>query len=164
MYRELGRQGSVTEEVISRVVNSLKGRLTKAQSTNFMPKLTYSSVAFSITEDTWASPWGQAYSLLSDIAVFPRKALTDRFFFRGLKISEDDLIEAMNVVDDAIVRDRFMPRVKDRCKVELDLLVRIERSSIDAREKCDLIWRMLSGDGADGITADLHEREKKEKT
>lgn len=164
MYQELGRQGSVTEDVISRVVDSLKERLTKAQTANFMPKLTYSSVAFSITDSTWASPWGQAYSLLSDIAVFPRKALTDGFFFRGLKVSEDDLIEAMNVADDAIVRDRTMPRVKDRCKTEHDLFTRIEKSSIDAREKCDLIWRILSGDGADSITADIDERENREKT
>jgi hypothetical protein len=164
MYRELGRQGSVTEDVIGRVVDNLKERLTKAQSANFMPKLTYSHITFSVTEDTWASPWGQAYSLMSDIAVFPRKALTDRFFFSGLKVSEDDLMEAMNVMEDAIVRDRSVSRIKDRCKTELDLLVRIEKSSIDAREKCDLLWRMLIGGGVDSITAELDERESKEKS
>jgi hypothetical protein len=101
---------------------------------------------------------------MSDIAVFPRKALTDRFFFSGLKVSEDDLMEAMNVMEDAIVRDRSVSRIKDRCKTELDLLVRIEKSSIDAREKCDLLWRMLIGGGVDSITAELDERESKEKS
>jgi hypothetical protein len=41
-------------------------------------------ISFSRTDNAMVSPWGQAFSLLADIAVFPRKALTDSFFFRGL--------------------------------------------------------------------------------
>ena len=76
--------------------------MRKVQSANFMPKLSYSVVSFSRTDNAMVSPWGQAFSLLADITAFPRKALTDSFFLRGLKVPEDDLIEAMNVADDAL--------------------------------------------------------------
>ena len=46
MYTALGKPGQVTEDVITRVVESLKDRLTKAQSADFMPKLSYSMVGF----------------------------------------------------------------------------------------------------------------------
>jgi hypothetical protein len=68
-----------------------------------MPKLSYSVVSFSRTDNAIVSPWGQAFSLLADVAAFPRKALTGSFFLRGLKVPEDDLIEAMNVADDALL-------------------------------------------------------------
>ena len=117
----------MTEDVITRVVESLKDRLTKAQSANFMPKLSYSMVSFVRTDNALVSPWGQAFSLLVDIAAFPRRVLTDGFFLRGLKVSEDDLIEAMNVADDALCRDLRVRGIKDRCKTELDLLSRSRR-------------------------------------
>src|SRR5262249_52906351 len=97
-------------------------------------------------ESATESPWGQAYSLLSDVASFPRKALTDGFFFRGLKVSEDELIDAMNVADDALCRDLGSRGIKERCKTELELLSRIERAPITARERCGYIQRILAGE------------------
>lgn len=163
MYRELGQQGQVTEDVIDQVSKSLEERLTKAQAANFMPTLTYSPILFGNMSNTWANPWGQTYALLSDIAVFPRKALTDSFFFRGLRVSEDDLIEAMNVADDTLIRDRAVPRIKDRCSLELDLLARIEKSPIDPKDKCKFLWRVMTGCDAKTITAELEAQEKDKK-
>jgi hypothetical protein len=146
MYTELGRPGQVTGDVIRRVVDSLKARLDKAKSANFMPRLSYSYVGFSSTETLTASPWGQAYSLLVDVAAFPRKAMTDSFFFRGLTVSEDDLIEAMNVADDALCRDIRIRGIKDRCKAELGFLSRIEKAPMESRDRCELVFRILAGD------------------
>lgn len=161
MYQQDGRTGQVGENVIGRVVKSLLERLSKAQVANLMPKLTYAHIAFSVTDNAWASPWGQAYSLLSDVAMFPRKALTDSFFFRGLKVRDDDLIQAMNVADDHILRGDAPTRgIKDRCRAELDILARVERSSIDVRAKCELVWSLLRGDGAEAVATGLAEREK----
>jgi hypothetical protein len=124
MHVELGRSGKVTDRVVNEVVKDLKDRLRKVQSASFMPKLSYSVVRFSRTNNAMVSPWGQAFSLLADVAAFPRKALTDSFFLRGLKVPEEDLIEAMNVADDALLRDPRARGIKDRCKAELNLLVR----------------------------------------
>src|SRR5881296_1287289 len=68
MYAQLGRPGKFTADVITHLEESLKERLVKAQSANFMPKLSYSTVSFAGTDNALASPWGQAYSLLSDVA------------------------------------------------------------------------------------------------
>lgn len=159
MHAELGRPGTVTDDVISRIVGGLQERLTKATSANFMPKLAYSDIGFVRTNSGLVSPWGQALSLLMDAAAFPRKALTDRFFFSGLKVSEDDLIEAMNVTDDALCRDLRARGVKERCRAELDLLGRIESASIDMRDRCELTYRILDGDSTDAVDAALTNKE-----
>jgi len=108
MFLQLGRTNKVTDEVIDRVVENLKARFKRAQSTSFMPKLTYSTISFVHTDkdNAYASPWGQAYSLLADIAGFSRKALTDSFFLRGLKVSDESLLEVMNVANDALLRNQ----------------------------------------------------------
>jgi hypothetical protein len=70
---------------------------------------------------------------------------------RGLKVPEDALIEAMNVADDALLRDLRARGIKDRCKAELNLLTRIEKASMESRERRELVWRILSGNSIDAI-------------
>jgi hypothetical protein len=159
MCVELGTARQVTEKVIERVVASLKQRLDKAHTANFLPKLSYSLISFSRTDSALASPWGQAFSLLADIVTFPRKALTDRFFFSGLKVEEDDLIEAMNVADDALCRDLRARGIKSRCKEELELLSKIEKASIESRDRCELVWQILGGDSIEKIYQTLEGKE-----
>jgi hypothetical protein len=159
MHAKLGSPGQVTDNVIDRVVESLKERLGKANLANFMPELSYSVVSFMRTDTALVSPWGQAFSLLAGVAAFPRKALTDSFFFRGLEVSEDDLIEAMNVADDALCRDLRSRGIKERCKAELNLLSRIEKATMESRDRCELVWRILSGDSIDAIDKILKETE-----
>lgn len=163
MYAELGKSGQVTENEIKRVIESLKERLVKAQSANFMPKLSYSAVTFKTSDSMTVSPWGQAFSLLSDIANFPRKALTDGFFFRGLKVKEDDLIEAMNVADDSLCRDLGARGIKDRCRAELDLLSQIEREPLESRQRCELVCKILAGEPLADIEKSIEKREEEKK-
>jgi hypothetical protein len=159
MHAELGRSGKVTDRVINEVVDGLKDRLRKVQSVSFMPKLSYSVVSFSRTNNAMVSPWGQAFSLLADVAAFPRKVLTDRFFLSGLKVAEDDLIEAMNVADDALLRNLRARGIKDRCKVELNLLTRIEKAPMESRDRCELVWRILSDNSIEAIDETLKKKE-----
>jgi hypothetical protein len=160
MYQAIGQHGQVTAGVIARVSKNLEERLTRAQTANFMPALSYTGITFSHTSNTWANPWGQAYALLADIAVFPRKALTDSFFFRGLRVSEDALLEAMNVADDALLRDARFPRLKDRGKLELALLTRIEQSSLAPKAKCEFVWKVITGCDAQVVASTLEAQEK----
>src|SRR3984893_4467442 len=126
---------------------------------SFMPKLSYSVVSFSRTDNAIVSPWGQAFSLLADVAAFPRKALTGSFFLRGLKVPEDDLIEAMNVADDALLRNPRARGIKDRCKAELNLLTRIEKAPMESRVRCELVWRILNEDSIEAIDETLKKKE-----
>jgi hypothetical protein len=159
MHAELGRSGKVSDDVITKVVTEIKDRLQKARSVSFMPKLSYSVISFSRTDNAMVSPWGQAFSLLADVAAFPRKALTDSFFLRGLKVPEDDLIEAMNVADDALLRNLRVRGIKDRCKAELNLLTRIEKVPMKSRDRCELVWRILSDNSIETIDETLNEKE-----
>jgi hypothetical protein len=159
MHRELGRPGKLTDDVVQRVVQDLIERLTRARGANFMPTLSYSAIGFVGTNRNLVSPWGQALSLLMHLARFPREALTDRFFFNGLKIGEDDLIDAMNVADDALCRDLRTRGIKERCRAELDLLARVERSPLDARDRCELALRVLGGDPVSAIESDIKQKD-----
>ena len=161
MYAELGRTGQVTEDVMIQVIENLKERLIKAQSGNFMPKLTYSAIKFIQTDNPAASPWGQAYSFLADIAAFPREALTDNYFFRGLKVRQNELIEVMNVSDDVICRDLQARGIMDRCKADIGLISRIENAAMDARDRCELIKRILVGDPIEIIDKEIGKKELK---
>jgi hypothetical protein len=158
MYAALGKPGFVPSYAVDEVVESLVDRLKKAHLANFMPQITYSVVTFDPTVNELASPWGQAFALLADIVAFPRKALTDSFFFRGLRVSEDDLFEAMNVVDDALFRDLHLRGIKDRCRAELDLIAQIKQALLESRVRCELVWRILAGDTVASVSAALYKK------
>jgi len=164
IYSQRGRPGHVTPDVVEKVVASLKVRLIKAQSSNFMPKLSYSSISFTSTEDAFASPWGQAYSLLSDVAASPRKAHTDSFFFHGLKTPKKELLAAMDVADDVILRDPGTFELEDRCKLEIDLLATIENAPIESKVRCKLVRKIIEGASVSSIEEELDKELNKEPT
>jgi len=159
MYAQLGRTGQVTADVISKVEEDLRQRLGKAQSANFMPKLSYSRLSFARTDNANASPWGQAYSLLSDIATFPRKALSDAFFLRGLKSQRKDLIAAMNVANDALCGKLGTFDAEEHCQAELDLLGRLEKAPVEARVRCEIVCMILDGAPVAAAEEELKKRE-----
>jgi hypothetical protein len=161
MHASLGRSGPVPKSTIDRVVEDIKKRLKKAESTSFLPTMTYSKISFARTDSELVSPWGQAYSLLAAVAEFPRKALTDGFFFRGLKVNEDELINAMNVADDALLRGSQARGLKARCKTELELLDMVTVTPMEPRQRCELVWRVIAGEDLSSMTAELRPQVKK---
>lgn len=87
----------VPEATVAKILAACQQRLEKAHQGQLLPKITYTLVQFVVgPASEWGSPWGQAASLLQAIAEFPRKALTDRFFLRGLDVDEDELLEAIH--------------------------------------------------------------------
>jgi len=124
-------------------------------------KLSYSSINFSSTENTFASPWGQAFSLLSDIAACQRKAHTDGFFFSVLKTTtKQDFLKSMNVADDALVREPVTWETEDRCKTDLGLIGKIEEASIEPRDRCLLVQQIIRGAPVSAVEEQLEERKK----
>jgi hypothetical protein len=159
MHTQLGRPGKLTEDVITKVEEDLKGRLIKAQSADFMPKLSFSRLSFARIDNSSSSPWGQAFSFLSDVATLPRKALTDPFFLRGLKAQKKDLMATMNVADDAVCRNPGALDTEDRCKAELDLLSEIEKASLESRDRCELVCMILDGAPVELVDEEMKKRE-----
>jgi len=153
-FKELGKQGQAPDHAVKTILDSLRERLRKAQTANFMPTLSYSSITFLRSCDEFSNPWGQAYSLISDIATFPRQAAVDPFFFRGINTDETSLLESMNVADDAILREPQRDH-KQRCKGGLEFIKRVGNSQLSARDRCDLLVKLIGGQSVDSLSQEF---------
>lgn len=100
-----------------------------------------------------SSPWGQAFALLKGIAEFPREAMTNRFFWQGIRTDEDALIKAMNVADDHLVEEYGGRKAKQRAELELDLIKQLEYSPGDALAKCRALWALITTGNEEAVVA-----------
>jgi hypothetical protein len=104
MYEAYHPGGNIPDNAVNNIVEELKVRLGKTRGEALIPKVSYSPVAFNPGQSTqWSSPWGQAFQLLKGIAEFPREAMTNRFFWQGIRTDEDALMKAMDVAEDHLV-------------------------------------------------------------
>jgi len=147
MYQEFHPYDSLSEDIIQKILEDLEDRLEGALKGKFLPDLQYLKIGFQIRNIAESnSSWSQPLLLLKKIAEFPRKSLTDSYFFQGLRIKHDDLIDAMNVCNDSIITDYKEMDVEERAYAELAQLNEIIKSESDNRTKCENILRLISGD------------------
>lgn len=146
MYQELYPGRVLPEWVITEMLDAVAERLEKANSGRFVPQITYIQVsAPPLRISDLVSPWGQPLVLLNSIAQYPRKCLTDPFFFRDIEVTEDDLADAMDIVGDYIWGRRMERRVELLARQELAALRKVMESSADQRTKCQWILDIMSG-------------------
>jgi hypothetical protein len=157
MHASLGLAGSVSPHVIERILGDLKRRWGKAVSGHSVPEISFTPISFRPDQREFSNSWGQAFSLLNEIAAFPREATTNPFFTVGFDTDFDDLWGAMNVAGDAFLDSRT--RGKSRAKTDLELLARIKTADLDSRTKCELIHKIIRGDDADTVRKGLEEEE-----
>jgi len=105
--------------------------------------------------------------LLRSIAEFPRKALTDRFFFRGLQVNEEELIKAMDVCNDALVkrwaqRECSWRELEQRARSELQLIHQIMEDQADPRSKCGALLALIEGHEKERVLKKLEELRSKD--
>lgn len=72
---------------------------------------------------------------LKGIAEFPREAMTNRFFWQGIRTDEDALIKAMDVVGDCLVAEYGGRKAKQRAEQDLVLIKGLESSVADPTRK-----------------------------
>jgi hypothetical protein len=134
----------IPESAVREILAELERRLGKAGGETLLPKVSYSRISMKRVDDgAWSSPWGQALMLLKGIAEFPRTAMTDRYFWRGLQTNEDALIAAMNIAEDSIVPEYGSRRAVQRAETELDAIKALDDSAAHANEKCSAIWAII---------------------
>jgi hypothetical protein len=154
MYEVYHPNGKIPESAVDSIFNELKVRLDKTKADKIIPRVAYAPIAFNPTGSSdWSSPWGQAFALLKGIAEFPREAMTDRFFWQGIKTDEDALIQAMNVADDCLVKEYGGRKAKLRAEYELDLIKRLEDATADALAKCRVLWVLITTGKAEAVVA-----------
>ncbi len=144
-YEEFHPGKSMPWTTIDEVLKALSERFKKATSGNFLPKVGYVRTGFRPSADSdHVSDWATARTLLRAIAEYPRAALKSRaYFLRGLKVTEKDLLQAMNVAEDRLVAEWFQPDSLEIALAELDVLGQIDESERSDRDKCALILDLL---------------------
>jgi hypothetical protein len=156
MYEAYHPGGKIPENAITNIVEELKRRLGRTNADKLIPLVAYSPVAFNPAQTSeWSSPWGQAFVLLKGIAAFPREAMTNRFFWQGIKADEDALIKAMNVADDRLVEEYGGRKAKQRAALELDLIKQLDEASADALVKCGALWGLITTGKEEAVVAIL---------
>jgi len=162
LYEEYHPGQRVPDSTIDEILENCEKRLKKALESQLLPRITYTPLQFVVAQATeWTSQWGQAASLLQAIAEFPRKTLTDRLFLRSLDldVDEDELLKAMDVCEDIVLRTSNRRDAKQRAKEDLLVLGRLARSQKDARTRCELVLRLIRGAKAEEIGAEVPEEE-----
>ena len=145
MASALGVPNAGIDRILEETLNKAKARLERAKGGSLLPTLSWNRIALSADEDNHASPWGQAATFLISIARFPRKAMTDGFFMRGLSCNVFDLVEAMDVANDTLCRDLRARNLSMRCREEIELIDRIAEDVSDPKVRCRLLRLMLDG-------------------
>ncbi len=145
MYEAYHPGGKIPDTAVHSILNELKLRLDKTQSLKLIPTVAYSPVAFNPSQKSeWSSPWGQAFTLLKGVAEFPREAMTDKFFWRGMRTNEDALIHAMDVAGDHLVPEYGSRKAMQRATEELALIKALEESPGEPLDKCRALWALIT--------------------
>lgn len=144
-YEEFHPGKTMPEDTINEILKALTERFRKATSGNFLPKVSFVKTSFRAGADSeHVSDWAAARTLLRAIAEYPRAALKSRaYFFRGLEVSEKDLLQAMDVAGDHFVSHWFKPEAFGTAMAELEVLDRIDESEHSDHDKCALILDLL---------------------
>jgi hypothetical protein len=145
MFEQYHPGQTIPESSVTRILDELKSRLAHTQGGTLIPKVAYSPITFNPAQSTeWSSPWSQALQLVKSIALFPRAAMTDRFFWNGIPTEEADLIDAMNVAGDCLVENYGSRKAWQRAKRELAMIKRIDAVDAAAKDKCQALWALLT--------------------
>jgi len=146
IYAELHPGGRLPQGTLNLILRDLEDRLAKATSQSFLPKVSYATQQFSAgAVSEHVAQWAPARTLLASVAEYGRKAVTEKGHLRGHEIPEDELLDAMNVCDDHIIRDRRDPKSRHVAKRELLDLEEILGDENDDRQKCRRILELIEG-------------------
>jgi hypothetical protein len=89
---------------------------------------------------------------------FPRKACRNGDnFARAMRSKPTEIIKAMDVLDDAFVKDFEKPQAGARAEAELDFVDAIENAGAAAEEKGEELFKLLEGDLPETASAGLFE-------
>ena len=146
IYTKLHPNEPMPTGTINLIVRDPEDRLVKATGEHFLPKVSYASQQFSFRSPSdHVAQWAPARTLLGAIAEHGRRAVSKKDQLRGHEIPERELLEAMNVCDDHILRARYDSKIVHAAKKELRSLEDILTDDSDDRSKCERILRLIEG-------------------
>ena len=149
-YKEMTGGKAIPEEKIDLVMKTLRDRAEEALKDDFLPKVTYTDVTFSPTSNRKnEDSWGHVTSLLMDIAEKPRKMITDPYARLGLnkRVNLVDYFEAMDVIDDCIIRSYIHKKkgTKTEALRELEVIQQLDKMNVDGESVCQFLVNLMEG-------------------
>ncbi len=154
MYATFHPGQTIPEASVDSIIGEFKIRLGKTKVAKLIPTVSYSSVTFNPLQTTeWSDPWGMAFQFLKGVASFPREAMTNQYFWRGVATDEDKLVSAMNIAGDYIVRDYDTRTAKKIAIQELELIRALDTTTANPKEKTAALWTLLATGAQEQIQA-----------
>lgn len=145
-YRRLGNEGKLPDGVFTKVLEDIESRIQDALVSPIVAPVTPSSVRFEPpTGNTWEAPWAQAEKLIVALARFPRQAIDRPKTLARLRNSRCNILSAMDVENDAILKEKPTELPKSRAKYQLQVLERIENADINGRDRCEAGFMLIDG-------------------
>jgi hypothetical protein len=136
--------GKLPVSTLNLILRDLEDRLTRATQGDFLPRVTYMSTQLSTRADSeHLSQWAQIRTLLTAAAEYFRKAVTTSGHLKGIEIPEEELLAAMDVCGDWIIRESRNSKTDRAAKSELLRLQEIQESDLDDRRKCELVLALI---------------------
>jgi hypothetical protein len=158
MYRDPFPDRKLSEDAIDEIMLALKQRFEQAEARSFLPQLSFTRVSLPQPQDTaWKSQLGSALHLLLSIVRYPRKACRNvPYFARGMTAKPQQILAAMNVLNDPFL-DRFEKyEAKGIAETELEKTDEIQASDATVEDKCEQLLMLLGHKSVkDSGSADL---------
>ena len=153
-YRQLDGDRDPPTELLNRVLDRLLIRIENALKPPLVARPIYSSTTIELYEgDSEDASWGQARRLVMALARFPRKALSRHDIPSGLTTPKSEILQAMNIANDAILKINKHDKEKARKESILDLrlLNVIADSSVTERDRCGACFMLIDGSSRESV-------------
>ena len=156
VYQRLGGKRDVPQRALHEVIDDLRLRIQRALDARLVTPVTFSDLRFvppKPEEEGWQAPWAQAEKLVLALARFPREAIHRPKTLSGLQKSQWEILHAMDVEDDSILKLEIANRrlSERRAGSDLRMLKSIEDADIGGRDRCEAFFMLIDG----GPSADL---------
>ena len=148
VYQRLVGEGDVPQHTLTGLVDALTLRINRALDAQLLTPVTFSEVRFDLREkEGWQAPWAQAEKLVIALARFPRQAIHRSKTLAGLQTSQSEILTAMDVEDDVILKVEKENRLRSerRARSELQTLEQIANADILGRDRCEVGFMLIDG-------------------
>ena len=162
VYQRLGGKGKVPKDLLFRVVSDLEQRIAQALDCQLCPRVTFLGVQFvPPMKLDCQEPWEQAEKLVLALARFPRKAIAARWgpgwYLAQLETDAEEVLQAMDVANDEILKGRGERGTKGRAQSELKVLDEISEAEISSRDRCEAGLMLIDGSTIEAIDRFIRE-------
>ncbi len=162
VYQRLGGKGEVPEGCLTKVVSDMEQRITQALEGKICAPVTLSGIQIRPSgQADWQAQWEQAEKLVLALARFPRKAIAARgrpgWYLSQLQTDAEEVLRAMDVANDEILKGWDEWRTKGRAQLELRVLDEISEAEISSRDRCEAGLMLIDGSTPEDIDRFIRE-------